>query len=64
MKVLKEDAIVLLDDARKDEVKVLKTHVEVNRVEVNEATNDQLLSWIKSLRIFKKRAKKIFIKIL
>ena len=58
MKVLKEDAIVLLDDSRKDEVKGLKRHVEVNRIDVNEATNDQLVSWIKSVRIFKKRAKK------
>ena len=58
MKVLKEDAIALLDDARKDEVKGLKRNVEVYRIDVNEATNDQLLSWIKSVRIFKKRAKK------
>ena len=40
MKVLKEDAIALFDNARKDEVKGLKRHVEVNRIEVNEATND------------------------
>ena len=58
MKVLKEDAIALLDNARKDEVKGLKRHVEVNSMDVNEATNDQLVSWIKSVRIFKKRAKK------
>ena len=57
-KVLKEDAIALLEDARKDEVKGLKRYVEVHRIEVNEATNDELLSWITSVRIFKKRAKK------
>ena len=58
MKVLKEDAIELLDNARKDEVKGLKRHVEVHRIEVNEATNDELLCWIMSVRSFKKRAKK------
>ena len=57
MKVLKEDAIALLDDARKDEVKGLKIHVEVHSIDVNEATNYQLVSWIKSFRMFKKRAK-------
>ena len=58
MKVLKEDAIALLDDSRKAEVKGLKTYVEVHRIDVNGATNDQLLSWIKSMKILKKRTKK------
>ena len=58
MKVLKEDAIVLFDHVRKDEAKGLKRRVEVNSADVNEATSDQLVSWIKSFRIFKKRAKK------
>ena len=58
MKVLKEDVIALLDDARKDEVKGLKRYVEVHSIDVNKATNDQLVSWIKSVKIFKKRAKK------
>ena len=57
MKVLKEDAMALLDDAGKDEVKGLKRYSEVNSMDLNEATNDQLVSWIKSVRIFKKRAK-------
>ena len=57
MKVMKEDAIALLDDARKDEEKGLKRHVEVSRTDVKEATNDELLSWIKSVDIFKKSAK-------
>ena len=58
IKCLTEDSIALLDDDRKDEVKGLKTYAEINSVDVNEATNDQLVSWIKSVRIFKKRAKK------
>ena len=58
MKASKEDVIALLDNARKDEVKGLIRNVDVNRMEVNEETNDQLLSCIKSVRIFKKRAKK------
>ena len=40
MNVLKEDAISLLDDVRKNEVKVLKRYVEVNMIDVNKATND------------------------
>ena len=58
MKVLKEYEIALLDDARKYEVKGLKRRVEVNVTGINEVMNDQLVSWIKSVRIFKKRAKK------
>ena len=38
MKLLKDDAIPLLDDARKDEVKGLERHAEVNSIDVNEAT--------------------------
>ena len=34
MKMSKEDAMSFLEDARKDEVKGLKRHVEVNRIEV------------------------------
>ena len=34
MKMLKKDAISFLDDARKDEVKGLKRHMEVNRIDV------------------------------
>ena len=52
MKVLKQGAISLLEDARKDEVKGLKRHVEVSRIEASEATSDELLSWIKSMGIF------------
>ena len=58
MKVLKEDAITLLDNDREDEVKELKRHVEVNRIGANKGTNDKLLSWIKSMRIFQNRTKK------
>ena len=61
---MKEDAKALLDDPRKDEIKGLKRHMEVNSLDVNEATNDQSVSWIKSVRIFKKRAKIMFTKIL
>ena len=43
MKVLREDAIELLDNARKDEVKGLKRNVEVHKMQVDEATNDELL---------------------
>ena len=57
MELLKEDAISVLDDARRGEVHGLKRHVEVIRIDVDEAANYQLLSWIKSVRIFKMIAK-------
>ena len=57
MELLKEDAIAVVDDARKGEVNGLKRHVVVIRIDLDEAANDQLFSWIKSVRIFKIIAK-------
>ena len=57
-KLLKEDAMALLDNSKKDEVKGLKTHVEVNSIDVNEATNDKLVSWIKKCSNFQEKSEK------
>ena len=44
IKVLKEDAMALLEDAKKDEMKGLKGYVDVHRITVYEATREELLS--------------------
>ena len=36
----------------------LRRHVEVHKMNVNNATIEEILSWIRSARVFKKRATK------
>ena len=57
-KVLKEEVLVIMDEVEKDVIKGLSGYVQINRLNVNEASLDELLSWVRSARFFKKRAGK------
>ena len=54
-KVLKEDVLATTEEASKDEVAGLRTHVEVQKMNVNDATIVEMLPWVRSVRLFKRR---------
>ena len=56
IKALKEEVLVIMDEAEKDVIKGLSGYVQIHRLNVNEASLDELLSWVRSARVFKKRA--------
>ena len=57
-KVLEEEVLVIKDEAEKDAIKGLSDNVQIHRLNVNEASLDELLSWVRNARVFKKRAGK------
>ena len=56
--VLKEEALVIMGEASKEEIEGLSSHVQIYKIKSNEASLEELLSWVRSARVFKKRALK------
>ena len=57
-KVSKEDDFSIIEEANEDEVVGLRRHVEVRKMKENNGKILDMVSWVKSVRVFKKRAKK------
>ena len=55
---LKEDVLAMIEEASKYEVGWLKRHVEVHKMSGNEGTIEELVSWVRSVRVFNRRATK------
>ena len=53
MKVLKDDVLSIMEEKSKEEVKGLKRYVEVHTIDVNNASVDDMLLWMRSVRAFK-----------
>ena len=49
---------MIMDEAEKDVIKGLSGYVQIHRLNVNEASLDELFSWVRSTRVFKKRVGK------
>ena len=47
-----------IKEVRKDKVVGLRRHVEVHKMNVNDATIEEIVSWVRSVRVFKRRATK------
>ena len=43
--MLKEDVLEIIEEASKDEVVGLRRHVEVNKMNVNDATIEEFFHW-------------------
>ena len=56
--MLKEDVLAIIEEASKDEVVGLRRHVEFHKMDVNDAIVEEILSWVRSIRVFKRRATK------
>ena len=52
-KVLKEEALEIIEYARKEVIKGLNRHVQIHKINLNEASIEELLSWVRSVRMFK-----------
>ena len=50
--------LVIVEEARKEEASGLRRHVEVHRTRANKASVEEILSWLRSVKIFKKRSRK------
>ena len=57
-RVLKNEVLMMMEEAEKDAIKGLNRHVQVHKLSVNEVSIEELLSWVRSLRGFKKRVGK------
>ena len=57
-KFLWEIVAVIKKEVNKGKVEGLRIHAEVHRMNENEASEEEILSWVRSVRIFKKRDKK------
>ena len=55
-KVLKEEVLVIMEEASEEAIEGLNRHVQIHTINLNEASVEELLSWVRSVRAFKKRA--------
>ena len=55
-KVLKEEALDIMEDASKQELKWLRRYVEVHRLNLNVVSVEQMSSWVRSAAVIKNRA--------
>ena len=53
--MLKEEALAITEDASKEELEGLRRHVEAHKMNLNDASEEETLSWMRSVRVFKKR---------
>ena len=55
--MLKDEVLNSIEDASKDEVKGLKTHIELHAININNALVDDILLWVRIVRLFKSRVR-------
>ena len=58
-KVLQDEVLSIVEESIKEEVSGLRRCVEVHSSSVNEASVEQMMSWVRSVGMFKKRYSKI-----
>ena len=57
-KELKEDALATIEEASKDQVIGVRRHVEVCNMSENNGAIEEMMSWVRSVRVFKRRVTK------
>ena len=57
-KVSKEDVLATIEEASKDEMAGLRKHVEVHKMNGNDGTIKEMVSWVRSVRVIKRRVTK------
>ena len=53
-----DEVLNILEEASKEEVEGLKRHVEVHAFNVNNASVDEMLLWVRSAKVFRSRDRK------
>ena len=56
--MLKEEVEVIIEEANKEEIEGLRRFVKTNKINLNVATAEEMLSWLRSVRVFKRRSQK------
>ena len=57
-KVLQDEVLAIAEESSKEEIVGLRRCVEVHSLSVNEVSAEEMVSWVRSARVFKKRASK------
>ena len=57
-KIFQDDTVEIIEEASKGEVEGLSSHAEVCSIIAREVSEEEILSWIRSVRMFKKIASK------
>ena len=58
LKVFKEEVEVIMEEANAEEIEGLSRHVQTHKINSNEAISEEIFSWVRSVRVFKSRARK------
>ena len=53
-KVLQDEVLLIVEAASREEVEWLRRHVTMHSMNVNEASAEEILSWVRSIKAFKK----------
>ena len=54
--MLKDEALAIIEETSKEEAEGLRRHVEVHSMNVNISLVVEMLSWVRSTTVFKKRS--------
>ena len=46
-----------MEEASKEEIEGLSRHVQTYRINLNETSAEEMMSWVRSVRVFKSRAR-------
>ena len=57
-KVFQGEVLAITEEAIKGEVEGLRRYVDVHIMNTNEVSVEEMISWIRSIRVFKKRDSK------
>ena len=61
-KLLKDEVLIIIEEAEKDVINGLRRHVQIHKLSVNEVSIEELLSWVRSSRVLKREQVKIKVK--
>ena len=53
-KVLQDEELAIIEEASKEDLEGLRMHVEVHIMNVNESSVNEMISWVRSVRLFNK----------
>ena len=57
-KVSQDKVLEIVEEVSKEDIAGLRRHVEVRSLNVNGASVEEIASWVRSVRLFKKMASK------
>ena len=56
--VLKEEISVIMEELSKEEIEGLIRLMQIHKINSNEGSTEEIFPWVRSIRVFKSRARK------